>query len=425
MSNTPDILNIQQVHTTICWAACIEMIARWITPEEAKNISLNNTVPLQKEILKSFYQVRPRAIGEAPLNASELGMLANFCITKDNYPRIPDNLPYFTTIFNNLFKISCYETTISGLPQFQFVKEKIASKNSFILRLRYPGLLGNVPHAVVATKTESRYNLNLLKVNDPFASFQSKNICAFSEDTSGLHKGVTAYLNYAELSYMNSTNFIPGFVNSVSIVFNFVKAPLSIDSPDTIPLETSQPIGYKSIDEIVTLVKNLFENEVVYKDQYTVQRKNFTRQVIQTFFPSLQYFLAKRLGNEIALIPILYGGEQQFDTLISFDSHAENPYHFIGIRESYFPTLRQIKADQLKGADPRLQDYRIDHSEPNYFLVHLQQVDFRFIVLKKSLDLYISLTHFPDVGLKYLSVYSYDEIRTILFKNFPLTTDSN
>ena len=399
VSNFP---NIRQVHSTICWAACIEMVARFLHGQGDFDNIPRSEMPLQRRILKEYYTI------EGTLNAN-LTMLTTFCAIGDGYPSLRPEKKYYQEILKKVFGIHAKQRFQANIPSFTSLRRYTEAGKPVILGMKYPGIQ-NGNHAVVVTNCQVSEGVKLLRVVDPFANQQRTDIC-----TTG--PGKIAYLDYNNLQNRNGQE-----PSLVSVTTNFLKMAVALQAVlpmEDANLEPSDMQHAGGIEDIRNMVMGFFLDESIFRVR--LEDLKVREAVITSHYQTLSAFLNGEPAEELKLLKVLAGKKESLEIMISekpATDKARAVYEFVGIRESYF-TDENVASVKLKFGGHGTGK-QVNHFEPNYTLLHLQPGDLTFMVFKQGEErCYVSLSDLPTIGIHYKEPYSFEELRTIILKVFP------
>ncbi|MCE7064618.1 hypothetical protein [Dyadobacter sp. CY326] len=399
----PNFPNIRQVHSTICWAACIEMVARFLNPEGSFENIPRADLPLQRRILKHYYGL------DGSVDNSEEDMLNTFCEIGDGYPTLSHDDNYYQKILLEVFKIRSVQKFQDNIPTFSFLKRNTDARKPVILGLKYPGIL-NGNHAVVVISCVKRQDVKLLHIVDPFSNHTSANICV-----SG--PGKIAYMSYSYLRNLNRSD-----PSLVSVVCNFEKiaiASLMASPPEPTPIEFSGLQNTGGIEDIRNMVMGLFLDESIFRVK--LEELKMREAVITSRFQSLRQFLDEEPFQELKLLKVLTSKKDSLEIMIAETPATGNEpasYEFVGIRESYF-TDQNISNVKLRFKEKNT-GWHVNHFEPNYTLLHLQPGNLTFMVFTQEGEkCYVSLSEMPSIGIHYREPYSFADLKKIIRKHFP------
>lgn len=399
VSNFP---NIRQVHSTICWAACIEMVARFLHGQTDFDNIPRSEMPLQRRILKEFYTI------EGTLNDNQ-AMLNSFCAIGDGYPSLRPEKKYYQEILKKVFGIHAKQRFQANIPSFASLRRYTDAGKPIILGMKYPGIQ-NGNHAVVVTHCQVSEGVKLIRVVDPFANQQRTDICITGP-------GKIAYLDYNNLQSRNQQD-----PSLVSVTTNFLK--MAVISQAIMPIEDTgleltdmQNTG--GIEDIRNMVMGFFLDESIFRVR--LEDLKVREAVITSQYQTLTAFLNNGPAEELKLLKVLAGKKESLEIMISEKQATDQSpavYEFVGIRESYF-TDENVASVKLKFGG-RATGRQVNHFEPNYTLLHLQPGDLEFMVFKSGDErCYVALSDLPTIGLHYKEPYSFEELQNIITKAFP------
>ncbi|MCF0062914.1 C39 family peptidase [Dyadobacter chenwenxiniae] len=399
VSNFP---NIRQVHSTICWAACIEMVARFIHGQSDFDHIPGSEMPLQRRILKEYYTI------EGSLDAN-LAMLTSFCEIGDGYPSLRPEKKYYQEILKKVFGINAKQRFQANIPSFASLRRYTDAGKPVVLGMKYPGIV-NGNHAVVVTHCQISEGVKLIRVVDPFASQQRTDIC-----TTG--PGKIAYLDYNSLYNRNEQE--PALV---SVTTNFLKLAVTLQAMmplDDAGLEPSDMQNTGGIEDIRNMVMGFFLDESIFRVR--LEDLKVREAVITSHYQTLTAFLNNGQAEELKLLKVLAGKKESLEIMISEKPATDKSaavFEFVGIRESYF-TDENVASVKLKFGGHGTGRH-VNHFEPNYTLLHLQPGDLTFMVFRQGEEnCYVSLSNLPTIGVHYKEPYTFEELQNIILKAFP------
>ena len=397
----PHFPSIRQVHSTICWAACIEMVTRFLKPQHTFDDIDPADMPLQKRVLKEYYTMT------AGLSDDESNMLDSFCRIGDGFPTLRPERKYYQEILKSVFNIRSKQKIQNNIPSFTVMQRHTDAGKPLILGMKYPGIeSGN--HAVVVVNCK-REEIRIVHVVDPFANHTSDAICETGE-------GIDAYLSYSFLYNLNRDD-----PSSVSVVSDFedLASPVMLKASSS--GNGSEISGLQSrggVEEIRDMVMGLFLNESIFNVK--LENLKMREAVITSGYQTLRQFLDGKAAAELKLIKVLTSRKDSLEVMISEtkSDSDQTVYEFVGIRESYF-TDEHIASVKLKFKEKSVSR-AVNHFEPNYTLLHLQPGDLMFMVFTEGEEkCYVSLSQRRSIGLHYREAYSFQELQSIITKVFP------
>lgn len=399
----PNFPSVRQVHSTICWAACIEMVARFLNPQGRFDDIEPEDMPLQRRIVKHYYGL------DGSVDTPEHHMLSRFCAIGDGYPTLGYDENYYQKILMEVFNIRSSQRFQENIPTFSSLKRNTDARKPVILGLKYPGIQsGN--HAVVVINCIKRQDMKLLHMIDPFSNHTSTDICVTGP-------GKYSYLNYAALRNLNAEAS-----SMVAVVSNFEKvalASLMASPPEPNPIEFSGLRNTGGIDDIRDMVMELFLDESIFRVR--LEDLKMREAVITSRFQSLRQFLDDEPAQELKLLKVLTGKKDSLEIMINeTPATADRPgaYEFVGIRESYF-TDQEVSSVRLRFKG-QSTGRKVNHFEPNYTLLHLQPGDLTFMVFTLGGEnCYVSLSEMASIGIHYRESYTFEELAAIIRKTFP------
>lgn len=400
----PNFPNIRQVHSTICWAACIEMIARFLNPQNRFDQIPETDMPLQKRILKEYYSVLP---GDEP---DEQGMLDTFCEIGDGYPTLSPDEKHYQTILKAVFNINAVQKSQANIPTFLTLKRNTDAGKPVILGLKFPGIQ-NGNHAIVVVNCFKSEGVNLLCVVDPFANPEDGQICVTGP-------GTIAYMSHAYLHRLNRQD-----PSLVSIVSDFEPLSEPTRRINSLPSEVTEIPMLKNrgdINDIRDLVMSLFLNETIFR--VDLKSLKMREAVITSQFQTLREFLERKPAAELKLLKVLTSKKDSLEVMIAETPGTEGQhatYEFVGIRESYF-NEQNIASVRLKVGGKVTDSRSVNHFKPNYTLLHLQPGDITFMVFNIGEEkCYVALSNVPSIGIHYRTPYTFEDLEAIIVKAFP------
>jgi hypothetical protein len=401
ISNFP---NIRQVHSTICWAACIEMVARFLNPQNSFDQISESEMPLQKRILKEYYSIIP---GQ---ESDEQILLDTFCQIGDGYPTLSHDEKHYENILKKVFNIKAVQKFQANIPTFTALKRHTDAGKPVILGLKFPGIQ-NGNHAIVVVNCIKRDDVNLICLVDPFSNPEDNQICATGP-------GKMAFLSYSYLHNLNRTD-----ASLVSVVSNFehiAESILRISVPQTDAVEISGLENRGDIDDIRDMVMGLFLDESIFRVK--LEDLKMREAVITSRYQTLRDFLERQPAAELQLLKVLTSKKDSLEVMIAETPETEGrhkTYEFVGIRESYF-NEQNIASVRLKFKEKGTTRRSVNHFEPNYTLLHLQPGDLTFMVFTWGKETcYVSLSNMPSIGIHYREPYIFEELEAIILKSFP------
>ena len=395
------IPKLRQLKSTLCWAACIEMVAK------SMNAAGRGSEPVLQTILRAYY-------ANKRLSAKKRKTLIDdFCVIgrdgmigQDGYPTIAKSkTKAIPEIFRNTFGIECQHKVLTRkMPDFSFLKDRMASGSRVVLGLKYPGLVAG-QHLVVVVRCVPLGEIKLLAVHDPSNPAYGTTNC----DSEG---GVLAYWNYSELCADNAGN------NYICFISGFQR-PL----PRTIPAETISANLFWNLDEIGNKVKSWINEMALFGGDESLDAN--TRRAFSSLSITRDDFIneAWNAGSSQILIPIYVSARKKYEIVLAPRDRGAVNFRFLGFRETVYPDLQDVKTVKIRKANGSTEIIDVDHDEPNFSLVHIQPMDMVFMKFEIAdgdfvTTAYVSPYKIPRFGASPGDSFSYDKLRELFEHSF-------
>ncbi len=406
MPDSIPVPKLRQLKPTLCWAACIEMIAKSF----AHVNSGTTPEPFQKEILQRFFS-RTTIISK-----NDQDLLDEFCTKEsEGYPALAKSNNYtYTDTFRELFRIECRHTRRKGLPPFEVLKEKIDSSGPVILIAKTPEVEIN-RHAVVVIGYRILDGVSLIKVHDP--SNPGKKNGGYCNPEGG----ILSYMSYPAL---NSENFSVGPTEikyaDVDLVHTFSQASLgSVQA-----IRGKEKVGadnFENIDAIVNRVKEWIVVKCIFGNIESVNSNPLGRIGVEV--ANAAAFVNSASAGRLAqvIVPVLVEGEIKYE-IVALPMSRENyqSLRFGEVRDAKFTGLRDITQVIIRNKTGVEVEVRsVNHEMPDFNLLLLQPFNLVLMVFSKTIEgenvyTYVSPYKIAELNIAPGESFSYQKLADIL-----------